>query len=87
MQSNERLLGLKNSLESMTQSVRDTLVDTWRLEDEEDSEYTAESNESEIEKDPDSDGYKLNGNASEETVQCEQAGSDGSSLQSNNDEG
>jgi len=68
----------------MTQSVRDTLADSWV--DEEDQEADMLTRESEELEKGHGSGH-LDGNVSEETVKCEQAESDGSSLQSNNDEG
>ena len=88
LQTNEKLIGLKTSIESMTNSVRETLVDTWGLDNDESGGY---GNEEDCDFDEtarrrDDGDDKLDGNVSEETVH-DHGGSDRSSVHSNNGEG
>lgn len=86
MQSNETLMGIKTSFETMTQSVRETLVETWALEEDFNDEYEQAPSGYVDELTMTFGDDQIDGKIPE-AGNCEQTESDGSSLHSNNDEG
>ena len=84
LQSSETLMGIRSSFETMTASVRDTLVETWALDEDEDEEPSWATTQ---EKD-EHDSNHLDERMSEGTVQLDGTeDSYGLSLQSNDEEG
>lgn len=92
LQNNERLLGIKSSIESVTMSMRDTLVESWGITNDIDDDdeiyetaYRPNSDQTVVEKD--GCGEQQDRNVKEDTVQCQKADSDASSVELNSDEG
>lgn len=91
LQNNERFLGIKSSIESVTMSVRETLVESWGITDEIDDVYDvdttakSEGHQAGIEGDVRND--QLDGTVAEQTVLGQKNGADTSSIEFNTDEG